>query len=135
MTTTEDIDKRTAQYIEVRDALKRLEEKHAKETKPLLEIQEILAGRIRKFMDDNNITDSLKTKNGTCILSTRYSASVVDGSAFMDFVKAGHWDLIERRANPTAVRDYVKEHNTLPTGVSMSAVQTLGVRRPGKAKD
>lgn len=131
----EDIDKRTAQYIWARDCIAKLKQKHTEELKPLLQIQEELAGRIQSFMEANNITDGLKTSGGTCYLSTKYTASVADGEAFMNFVKQGNWDLIERRANPTAVRDYVKEHNNLPAGVNLTAFQQLGVRRPGKSKD
>ncbi len=129
----EDIDKRIGQYIEVRDALKRVEEKYDLERKPLQEIQERLAGIIRAFMETNNITDNLKSNSGTCYLSTRYSASLADPQAFMDFVtSSGKFELLDRRANVTAVRDYVKETNQLPAGCNLTAVQTVGVRRPTK---
>lgn len=130
----EDMEKRTRQYIEIRDALKRIEEKYDAEKRPLLEIQNRLSGIISDFMNANNL-ENLKTAAGTCYTSSRSSATVQDGSMFMDFIKQGHWDMIERRANPTAVRDYVKQHNNLPPGVNLTTVQTLGVRRPGKAKD
>lgn len=131
---TEDIEKRTQQYIEVRDSIARVKERHDKELAPLLEIQEVLAGRIRAFMDAHSL-ENLKTAHGTCYTTTRFTASVQDGEAFMNLVKQGNWDLIERRANATAVRDWVKEKNMPPSGVSLSAIQTLGVRRPSKSKD
>lgn len=130
----EDIDKRVEQYVMLRDMVKTIDEKWGAERKKYTTLMEEVSGRIQRFMSENNITDNLKTKSGTCYVSTRYSASVQDGQAFMEFVKAGHWDMIERRANPTAVRDYVKLTNNLPAGVSLSAIQSLGVRRPGKAK-
>jgi hypothetical protein len=96
----EDIDKRIEQYIQVRDALKRLEEKQELERKPLLEIQERLSGMIRVFMESNNITDNLKSKSGTAILSTRYTASLADPEAFMRFViDKSRFELLDRRAN------------------------------------
>lgn len=127
---TEDIDKRIEQYVSIRDAIERVAKRHTEELKPLNEILEKLSGRIRSFMDANNIKGSLKTKAGTCYLSTRYTASVADAEAFMDFIKAGNWDFIERRANSTAVKDYVAEKNELPPGCNLNAIQTLGVRRP-----
>lgn len=130
----EDIEKRTQQFIEVRDAIARMKERHEKEIKPLQDIQEVLTGRIRTFMDEHSL-ENLKTAHGTCYTTTRYTASVQDGEAFMNLVKAGNWDLIERRANSTAVKDWVKEKNELPSGVNLSAIQTLGVRRPTKSKD
>lgn len=127
----EDIDKRIAQYIEVRDALKRVDEKWEGERKPLLEIQEMLSGRIRTFMETNNITDNLKSASGTCYLSTRWSASLADPQAFMDYViRTNQFELLDRRANVTAVRDHVEKTNLLPAGCNLSAIQTVGVRRP-----
>ena len=127
----EDMNKRTMQYIQIRDALKRVDEKYDAERKPLLEIQEKLAGIIRSFMDTNKL-DNLKTAAGTCYTSTRYTASLADPQAFMDYViRTGKFELMDRRANSTAVKDYVGENNHLPAGCSLNAVQTLGVRRPG----
>lgn len=126
-----DIDRRIGQYIEVRDALKRVDEKWEAERKPLVEIQEQLSGVIRTFMETNNITDNLKSKSGTCYLSTRYSASLADPQAFMDYVINNKmFELLDRRANVTAVKDFVQQHNHLPAGCNLSAVQTVGVRRP-----
>ncbi len=130
----EDMAKRTRQYIEIRDALKRIEEKYDAEKRPLLEIQERLSGIISDCMNANNL-ENLKTEAGTCYTSSRSSASVQDGSMFIEFIKQGNWDMIERRANATAVKDYVKQHNQLPPGVNLTTIQTLGVRRPGKGKD
>lgn len=131
----EDIDKRVEQYVALRDIVKSIDEKWETEKKKYTSLMEEVSGRIQKFMSENNITENLKTKSGTCYVSTRYTASVQDGQAFMEFVKAGNWDMIERRANPTAVKDYVKANNQLPAGVNLSAIQSLGVRRPGKAKE
>ena len=127
----QDIDKRIQQYIDVRDALARIDARYEAERKPLLEIQERLSGMIRSFMETNNITDNLKSKSGTCYLSTRYSASLADPHAFMEFVvRTGKFELLDRRANVTAVKDFVKENNVLPTGCNLNAIQTVGVRRP-----
>lgn len=125
----DDLAKRTLQYIQIRDALKALDAEWEAKRKPLLEVQEMLAGIIRKFMDDNKL-DSLKTAHGTCYTSTRYTATLADPAAFMDYViNSKRWELLERRANATAVADYVKENNALPAGCNLNAIQTLGVRR------
>lgn len=130
----EDINKRVEQYVALRDIVRGIDEKWEGEKKKYTTLMEEVAGRIQKFMSENNITDNLKTASGTCYVSTRYSASVQDGEAFMKFVAQGNFDMIERRANATAVKDYVKANNQLPPGVNLSAIQSLGVRRPGKAK-
>lgn len=130
----EDMEKRIGQYIQVRDALERLDEKQKAERKPLQDIQEKLGGIIHKFLDDHN-TDGLKTDAGSCYISVRHTASVADPDAFMRFViDSKNFDLLERRANPTAVRAFVEQHNALPTGVNLNALSSVGVRRPTKAK-
>jgi hypothetical protein len=127
----ERLQKRLAQYVAIRDMRNKMDEEHKEQRQKLTDIIDRLEGIIHAFLTANKL-ENLKTKAGTCYLSTRYSASVQDGEAFMAFVKDGHWDLIERRANPTAVRDYVAQNNTLPAGVSLAAVSSVGVRRPAK---
>jgi hypothetical protein len=130
----QDIEKRVTQFRDLRDAIKLMEEKHKEELKPYQDSKDRVAGIIRVFMETNKL-ENLRTKSGTATLSTRYTATVADGGAFMDFVKAGNFDLIERRANSTAVKAYVEEHKHLPPGVNLGGVQVVGVTKPtGKAK-
>ena len=128
----ENMNKRVGQYIAVRDALKRIDEKYDAERKPLLEIQEILSGMMQAFLDANKV-DNAKTQHGTFYRSTRYTASLADPDVFMKFVIANNkFDLIDRRANATAVKTFVETNNQLPPGCNLNAVQTIGVRRkPG----
>jgi len=128
----EDINKRVEQYITIRDKLKELDAAHEEKCKPLRELQEVLSGKLRTFMEANNL-DNLKTEAGTCYTSTRYTASLADPDAFMKFVINNKlFDLLDRRANNTAVKEYVNEHNSLPPGCNLNQVQTVGVRRAGK---
>lgn len=128
----EDMAKRIAQYIQLRDKLKFLDEEHDKKRKPLQELMDILSGILQKFMGDNNL-ENLKTEAGTCYVSTRYTASLADAHAFMEYVIATKkFDLLERRANATAVRDHVQTEGSLPAGCNLTALQSVGVRRrPG----
>lgn len=131
-TIPENIEKRIQQFVEIRDLMDALKEKHSRELKPLQELQEQLTGIIRSFMDAHSLAN-VKTDAGTCYTTTRYTATVQDAEAFMQFViRTQSWDLIERRANSTAVREYVKQFNNLPNGVNLTGLQQLGVRRPGK---
>lgn len=130
-----DIEKRVGQYVKVRDALKALDERHRAERQPLTQLLDKLGGRLQKFLGDNSL-ENVKTKAGSCYVSTRYTASVQDADAFMRFVIEGkHFDLLERRASSEAVKDYVKTHNHLPAGVNLNAMQSVGVRRPTGKKD
>jgi EAL domain-containing protein (putative c-di-GMP-specific phosphodiesterase class I) len=124
------VDKRVDQYIQVRNALKKIDEEYDAKRKPLVEIQNMLSGWMQAFLEKTG-SESVKTKSGTCYQSTRYTASLADPEAFMKFVIDNHmFDLLDRKANATACRDYAVEHKNLPPGVNMSAVKTVGVRSP-----
>ena len=128
---TEDMNKRVAQYIQVRDKLRQMEDEFKQLKRPLLDIQEKLAGRIQQFMTDNNIAN-LRTKSGSCYISTRHTATLADPEAFMEYVIANkQFDLLERRANSTAVKAFVKKTTQLPPGCNLNAISTVGVRRAG----
>lgn len=126
---SEDMDKRVSQYVQIRDALKRLEDEYETKRKPLLQLQERLSGRLRTFLETNKL-ENLKTASGTCYISTRYTASLADPDVFMRFVIANEkFELLDRRANATAVKDYVNDHGALPPGANLNGIQTVGVRR------
>lgn len=129
------VEKRVAQYIQIRDAIAKIKEKHEAELKPLNDLQNALTGWLQDFMDQSG-TESVRTKAGTCYASARYTASLPDPEIFMKFVReTNNFDLLDRKANSTAVRDYVKEHGTLPPGVNLSAIKTVGVRRSANQRD
>lgn len=128
------VNKRVQQFIAIREALKQMEEKHEAEKKDLLEAKNLVAGWLQSFME-NAGCESIKTEHGTCHFTTRTTASVADPALFMAFVIDNkQFDLLDRRANSTAVKEYVKEHGAQPPGVNLSSIKTVGVRRPG-AKD
>lgn len=123
------IDQRVQQYIQVRDKLKEIDEEYEKKRAPLVEMQNLLTGWMMEFLDRTG-SEKVGTAYGTAYTSTRYSASLADPDAFMKFViENNKFELLDRRANPTAVRDYVKDNNALPPGANLSQVRTLGVRR------
>lgn len=123
------VNQRVAQYVQIRDALKALEEEYEKKKQPLVDAQNMLTGWLQDFLEKAG-ADSIKTDAGTCYNSTRYTASLADPDAFMKHVvSTGQFELLDRRANATAVKDYVKNHGNLPPGANLSAMKTLGVRR------
>lgn len=124
------VDKRVAQYIATRDAIKAANEAHEAQIKPLVDLQNMLTGWLQNFMETAG-ADNIKTAHGTCYSTTRFSASLADPEAFMKFVLSpdGSLDLLDRKANVTAVRDYVAERGALPPGVNLSSIKTVGVRR------
>jgi hypothetical protein len=130
-----DVSLRVKQYRAIRDKIKEMDEAHDKAREPLVEVQNLLTGWLQECLEKAG-ADSIKTPDGTCYSSTRYTASLADPGAFMAFVKStNNLDLLDRKANANAVRDYVAEKGTLPPGVNLSALKTIGVRKPGAAKE
>jgi len=127
-----EVEKRVGQYIAIRDRLKEMDEEHDKKRAPLVELQNLLTGWMMQFLDTSG-ADSIKTSEGTCFHSTRYSASLADPQAFMNYViENSSWDLLDRKANATAVKEFVAEKGFLPPGANLSAIRTVNVRRPTK---
>lgn len=127
--TTGTVAKRVQQYVQIRDKLKVLDDEHDARRKPLVEIQNMLTGWMQNFMDKSQ-SESIKTEHGTCYSSVRYTASLPDAEAFMNFVITNQcFEMLDRRANSTAVREYIADHGSPPPGVHLSALRTIGVRR------
>lgn len=131
----ETVDKRIQQYVALRDRIKEMEEAFETAKKPLAAAMEEINGWLQNFLDESG-SESIKTKYGTCYSSVRYSASLADAKAFMDYVITNEaFDLLDRRANVTAVRAFVEENSTLPPGCNLTALRTVGVRRGKGDKD
>ncbi len=124
------VDQRVEEYIYVRQKLDALKKDYEDKKAALQKVQDFLSGWLQEFLDKSG-QESAKTKHGTCYLSTRYSASLADPEAFMNFVRSTEkFELLDKRANVTAVRAYVEENETLPPGCNLNAVTTVGVRAP-----
>jgi hypothetical protein len=126
------IEKRVKQYVFIRDQIKLMTERHEAELQPLKDLKERLTGILQSAMDKVG-AESIKTTEGTVYTTTQYTAALADPKAFMDFVISNqNFDLVDRKANSTAVRDYVNTVGVLPPGVNLSSRATVGVRRPTK---
>lgn len=116
-------------YVAIRDRIKELNEAHDAAMKPYIEVQNALTAKLQEVLETAD-AQSIKTSEGTVYASTRYSASLADPKAFMDYViENKQFDLMDRKANATAVRDFVEVKGSPPPGVNLSAIRTIGVRR------
>lgn len=123
------VEQRVAEFIECRDTIKAKKEAFEESIKPLVELQNMLTGWLQQFMETNG-ADSIKTSAGTCYSKTKYTASLADPEAFMKFViDTQDFDLLDRKANVTAVKAHVAETGNLPPGVNLSSIKDVGVRR------
>lgn len=123
------IDKRVEQYIAIREKLKVMDERHKQEREELVATQNLLSGWMIQFLEKTG-AESVKTKHGTCYTSIRHTASLADPDQFMKYVIAtGAFDLLDRRANATACRDFAEAKGSLPPGVNLNSLLTIGVRK------
>jgi hypothetical protein len=125
-----DIRKRVAQYVELRDKIKKIENEHKEALEPYKAALDRLNEVLLQHLNDIN-SDSASTDIGTVYRTAKASASLADASAFMDFViEHRMWDLLDRKANVTAVQDYIRENEgELPPGVNFNKRYVAGVRR------
>jgi hypothetical protein len=127
------VDNHVKNYVALRDKIKAIKTRHEEELQPFTDMQNELTTKLQETLDTSG-AQSIKTSGGTVYSSVRYSASLSDPQDFMKFVIANSlWDLLDRKANATAVRDYIAEKKVEPPGVKLSALRTIGVRRAGDA--
>jgi hypothetical protein len=126
-----DIAGRVAQYIALRDKINAIKDEHKKILEPyndaLDKLNEVLLSHLNEIKSDSASVNGI----GTVYRTAKASASLADAQAFMDFVIENQtWDLLDRKANVTAVQDYMQEHaGELPPGVNFSRRFIAGVRR------
>ena len=124
------IEKWVKQYIWCRDTIKKMDEEHDRKTKEFKDIMQQLSGHLQSFLDASGVDTAQVKGVGTIMTSTRYTASLADPKVFMDFVITNNrFELLDRKANATAVKEYVQENNASPPGCNLTAHKTVGVRR------
>lgn len=126
---TLNFEKRVGQYVRVRDHIKAMEEKFKKDVAPFKEMLEKLNNDLLRGLHEVG-TNSVNTDAGTAYIKSKVTVTLADPGAFMQFVRDNSaFELLDRKANSTAVQAYLAEHNTLPPGVNYSVFQDVGVRR------
>jgi hypothetical protein len=126
---TVDISKRVDQYVRLRDLIKTKEDEHKAVLKPYKEMLEKLNSVLLDHLNTIN-GESVRTDTGTVYRTEKKAASLADPDAFMRYVIGSEaWDLLDRKANVTAVSDFIEENNAPPPGVNFSTTFVVGVRR------
>lgn len=124
-----DINTRVAQYVKLRDHIKKLNDDHKKSMKPFNETLEQLNSVLLAHLNSMG-ANSASTDGGTVYRTEKKTASLADAQAFLDFVIANQaWDLMDRKANVTAVEDYITANAAPPPGVNYASTFVVGVRR------
>lgn len=127
--SAEDIELRVGQYVNLRDRIADIKERHKKELEPFNEAMEMLNDLFMREMKRLNVS-SLKASTGTVSVTLKDSASAADPSALWTHIVAtGEWELLDKKPNLTAVREYIEKHGVPPPGVNYSSILRAGVRR------
>jgi hypothetical protein len=124
-----EIEKRTAQYVALRDKIKAMKDDFKETLKPYDEALDMLNSWL---LDQLNKTGAvhIATKSGTIYRIVRQSASIADPDVFWNYVVDNEaWDLIDRRANVIGVVAHSIEQGKLPPGVNLNQYSEAGVRR------
>lgn len=130
-----DFETRVAQYVKLRDLI-RVKEAEFKEK--ITPFKTALEGLNSLLLNHLNTVggNSVSTDAGTVYRTEKKSASLSDPKAFMDYVIANSaFDLMDRKANVTAVSAFMKEHGIQPPGVNFNSVFVVGVRRSNEEKN
>ena len=123
------IDELVSQYVRLRDKIKEADDAHKAKLKDAKEHLEHLNNTLLERLNDVG-GESVKTSSGTVYRTTRRSASIADGETFRRFVIDNNaFDLVDWKANPLAVDDFIKAEQAPPPGVNFTTAFTVGVRR------
>jgi len=124
-----DVDKKVEQYVKLRDKISEIEAMHKDRLKPYKEALTTLNDALLGHLIAQG-ADRVGTKNGTVYRTVKKTASIQDMSAFWTYVVTqGDFDMIDKRANPTRVADYIAQNGAPPPGVNFSEINTVGVKR------
>ncbi len=122
--------KRIGQYKAIEAKLDAMDKANDLAKAPLLEIKAMLQGYFEQVLTQTG-AQNIATPLGTVHWNTRTTASLEDAEAFMNFVTStAQFELMDRRANATACRDYAEKGGSLPPGVKLSTIRTIGVNKP-----
>ena len=123
------VDDIVAAYVRLLDQKAELKAQQAEAMKPYDEALAKLEAEALQILSDTGV-ESMKTSAGTVYKSVATSATVQDKSAFMDYIREHlAFDLLDVRANKTAVQDFVTENQDTPPGVVIRREMKVGFRR------
>lgn len=117
------------QYVRLRDTLKKADDAHKKKLQAARDYLEMLNAYLLLQLSLIG-GEGVKTKAGTVYRTERKTASISDGKVFQEYVIGqAQFDLIDWKANSSAVADHITQKGTLPPGVTYNVTHLVGVRR------
>lgn len=127
--TNANVESIVSAYIKVRDEVAQIKASHKAQLEPYTQALDKLESQMLQILSDAGV-ESMKTAAGTAYRSEKASVTVADKSAFMDFIESNKaFDLLDVRANKTAVEGFMAEHQDVPPGVNIRREVTVNFRR------
>lgn len=116
-------------YLDTRDAKSAIERKHKEHLKQYSEVMKKIEAKLFEHLQSHNM-QSLSSEVGTAYISHKRSATISDGEAFRGFVIENRaWDMLDWKANVTAVGEFLTEHEVLPPGINFRTEQSLNIMK------
>lgn len=121
-------------YVKLREKKAQIEQKAKESAKPVVELMDKLEAYLKEQADALGV-QSFKTESGTAFLTTSERANVANWDEVLRFIlENGAYDMLEKRVNKTAVREYMNTNKAVPPGVNYGTSIEVSVRKP-TAKD
>jgi hypothetical protein len=116
-------------YLQTRDAKAAVEKAHKEHVRRYVDVMLQIEGKLMAHLQEHGV-QSLSSGLGTAYLSHKRSAPIHDAVAFKTYViENAAWDMLDWKANVTAIGDYLVEHQSTPPGVNLKSSVTIGVMR------
>ncbi len=124
-----DINAIVQKYIDLRDAIDRINKEAKAKVAELESAQDTLASVLMKMAQEQGVS-SFKTEAGTAFVATKTHAGIADWNRVVEYIDQNKaWNLLNKAVNKTAVQEFINKHETPPPGVNWTVVQEIQVRR------
>lgn len=109
-----------------------IEARHKKELEPLISAEKALRAALLEHLIFTGVK-TMNTENGNITKVDKTTFPIEDQIAFSRHVIGTQaWELLDWKANVTAVKDYINENNALPPGLKANPWPYLQVKAPTK---
>jgi hypothetical protein len=129
------IDELVNAYNATDNVINKIKERYQQELKKPNRLKELLTEQLLNMLKATG-QEMARTEYGTVSAAVRDTASCSDPNMFIDYVREHDaYELMDRRPNSTACREYLEEHGMLPPGVKLNSIRYVSVRNRKTAKD
>jgi hypothetical protein len=124
-----DYDQAVKLYVELRETNKQLEyetEQRVAENKGKME----KLGAFIQLKAERDKLEKVNTRFGTVFWTVGDRCTIANGEVFFNFVRDEEaWELLEKRASKTGVRDFINTMKKVPPGVDYVTFKQINVRK------